>query len=145
MKNIFRIFKADVKGLLKNFFALVIALGLCALPALYAWFNIYANWDPYANTGNIRIAVASLDKGWTNKDGEELNMGQNVIDNLKESDSIGWVFLDTEKEALDGVYSGDYYAAVVIDEDFTYSMYNAIADNFTNPKITYYENQKRMQ
>lgn len=143
MKNIFRIFKADVKGLLKNFFALVIALGLCALPALYAWFNIYANWDPYANTGNIRIAVASLDKGWTNKDGEELNMGQNVIDSLKESDSIGWVFLDTEKEALNGVYSGDYYAAVVIDEDFTYSMYNAIADNFTNPKITYYENQKK--
>lgn len=143
MKNIFRIFKADVKGLLKNFFALVIALGLCALPALYAWFNIYANWDPYANTGNIRIAVASLDKGWTNKDGDKLNMGQNVIDNLKESDSIGWVFLDTEKEALDGVYSGDYYAAVVIDEDFTYSMYNAIADNFTNPKITYYENQKK--
>lgn len=143
MKNIFRIFKADVKGLLKNFFALVIAVGLCALPALYAWFNIYANWDPYANTGNIRIAVASLDKGWTNKDGDKLNMGQNVIDNLKESDSIGWVFLDTEKEALDGVYSGDYYAAVVIDEDFTYSMYNAIADNFTNPKITYYENQKK--
>ena len=143
MKNIFRIFKADVKGLLKNFFALVIALGLCALPALYAWFNIYANWDPYANTGNIRIAVASLDKGWTNKDGDKLNMGQNVIDSLKESDSIGWVFLDTEKEALDGVYSGDYYAAVVIDEDFTYSMYNAIADNFTNPKITYYENQKK--
>ena len=143
MKNIFRIFKADVKGLLKNFLALVIAVGLCALPALYAWFNIYANWDPYANTGNIRIAVASLDKGWTNKDGEELNMGQNVIDSLKESDSIGWVFLDTEKEALNGVYSGDYYAAVVIDEDFTYSMYNAIADNFTNPKITYYENQKK--
>lgn len=143
MKNIFRIFRADVKGLLKNFLALVIAVGLCALPALYAWFNIYANWDPYANTGNIRIAVASLDKGWTNKDGDKLNMGQNVIDNLKESDSIGWVFLDTEKEALDGVYSGDYYAAVVIDEDFTYSMYNAIADNFTNPKITYYENQKK--
>ncbi len=143
MKNIFRIFRADVKGLLKNFLALVIAIGLCALPALYAWFNIYANWDPYANTGNIRIAVASLDKGWTNKDGDKLNMGQNVIDNLKESDSIGWVFLDTEKEALDGVYSGDYYAAVVIDEDFTYSMYNAIADNFTNPKITYYENQKK--
>lgn len=91
MKNIFRIFRADVKGLLKNFLALVIAVGLCALPALYAWFNIYANWDPYANTGNIRIAVASLDKGWTNKDGDKLNMGQNVIDNLKESDSIGWV------------------------------------------------------
>lgn len=143
MKNIFRIFRADLKGLLTNFFALVIAVGLCALPALYAWFNIYANWDPYANTGNIRIAVASLDKGWTKDDGETLNMGQNVIDSLKEQTSIGWRFVDTEKEALDGVYSGKYYAAVVIDDDFTYSMYNAPADNFTNPKITYYENQKK--
>lgn len=143
MKNIFRIFGADVKGLLTNFFALVIAVGLCALPALYAWFNIYANWDPYANTGNIRIAVASLDEGLTKDDGETLNMGQNIMDNLKEQTSIGWSFVDTEKEALDGVYSGEYYAAVVIDEDFTYSMYNAPADNFTNPKITYYENQKK--
>lgn len=143
MKNIFRIFGADVKGLLTNFFALVIAVGLCALPALYAWFNIYANWDPYANTGNIRIAVASLDEGLTKDNGETLNMGQNIMDNLKEQTSIGWSFVDTEKEALDGVYSGEYYAAVVIDEDFTYSMYNAPADNFTNPKITYYENQKK--
>ena len=143
MKNIFRIFTADLKGLLKNFFALVIALGLCVLPALYAWFNIYANWDPYSNTGNIRIAVASLDKGWTNKDGDKLNMGDEIMDELKEKDSIGWVFVDTENEALDGVYSGDYYAAVVIDSDFTYSMYNALADNLANPKITYYENQKK--
>ena len=143
MKNIFKIFKRDVKKIFTNSMAIILAVGVALLPSLYAWFNIYANWDPYANTGNIRIAVASLDKGWTNKDGDKLNMGQNVIDNLKESDSIGWVFLDTEKEALDGVYSGDYYAAVVIDEDFTYSMYNAIADNFTNPKITYYENQKK--
>lgn len=143
MKNIFRIFTTDLKGLMKNFFALVIAIGLCALPALYAWFNIYANWDPYANTGNIRIAVASLDKGWTNKDGEKLNMGGEIMDELREKDSIGWVFVDTENEALDGVYSGDYYAAVVIDSDFTYSMYNALADNLSNPKITYYENQKK--
>lgn len=143
MKNIIRIFLADMKGLCTNFFALVIAIALCFLPALYAWFNIYANWDPYANTGNIKIAVCSLDEGWEREDGEKENMGQTISDGLKEKDSIHWVFLDDEKETVDGVRSGEYYAAVVIEKDFTYSMYNAIADNFTNPKITYYENEKK--
>lgn len=58
MKNIIHIFRKDVRGLCRNFFALVIAIGLCFIPSLYAWFNIYSNEDPYANTGNIYIAVA---------------------------------------------------------------------------------------
>ena len=46
MKNIWRIFAKDIKGLVKNPFAMIIALGLCVIPSLYAWFNIYSNWDP---------------------------------------------------------------------------------------------------
>ena len=64
MKNIIKIFLSDVRGLVKNFFALVIAIGLCIIPSLYAWFNIYSNWDPYANTANIKIAVVTEDKGY---------------------------------------------------------------------------------
>ena len=59
MKNIIKIFLSDVRGLMKNFFALVIAIGLCIIPSLYAWFNIYSNWDPYANTSSVQIAVAT--------------------------------------------------------------------------------------
>ena len=55
MKNIWRIFSGDMKRLVRNPFALVIAIGLCIIPSLYAWFNIYSNWDPYANTKNIKI------------------------------------------------------------------------------------------
>ena len=62
MKNILAIFKADVRGLVKNVLALIIIIGLCILPSLYAWFNIYSNWDPYANTGNIKIAAYSEDE-----------------------------------------------------------------------------------
>ena len=50
MKNIGKIFIDDILSLTKNFFALVIVVGICFLPALYAWFNIYSNWDPYGNT-----------------------------------------------------------------------------------------------
>lgn len=38
-------------------------IGVAALPLLYAWFNIIANWDPYGSTGNIPFAVVNEDKG----------------------------------------------------------------------------------
>lgn len=123
MRTIFRIFKSDVKGLWRNKLALLIALAICVLPSLYAWFNIYSNWDPYSNTGTIPVAVVSVDKGYTKSDGEFVVMGDTVIDNLKENDKIGWQFVKTEDDAIDGVYSGDYYAAIVIGENFSESMY----------------------
>lgn len=143
MKNIMTIFKRDMKGLLTNFFALVVALALCLLPALYAWFNIYSNWDPYGNTGHIKIAVANLDEGWTDETGEKLNMGADVEEELRGKDSIGWVFEKTEEEAVNGVKTGDFYAALVIEKDFTYSMYHGVMDNIENPHITYYVNGKK--
>ena len=122
---------------------LIIVIGLCVLPALYAWFNIYANWDPYGNTGNIAIAVVNLDKGWTKNDSETVNMGDGVVESLKQKDTIGWKFVKSEEKAVEGVKSGRYYSALVIDEQFTYSMYHGVADNIENPRITYYLNDKK--
>lgn len=62
----------------------MIAIGLCIIPSLYAWFNIYSNWDPYANTKNIKIAVATEDTGYQMDDGTTVNMGDSVIESLKE-------------------------------------------------------------
>lgn len=121
MKNIIHIFRKDVRGLCRNFFALVIAIGLCFIPSLYAWFNIYSNEDPYANTGNIYIAVVSEDEGMKLEDGTTVNMGAQVIEQLKENKSIGWQFVDSSDEAINGVESGKYYAAVVIGDRFSES------------------------
>lgn len=143
MKNILAIFKADVRGLVKNVLALIIIIGLCILPSLYAWFNIYSNWDPYANTGNIKIAAYSEDEGYTGEDGTVQNMGGKILDNLKENTAIGWTMVNSGEEAIEGVKSGDYYAAVVIEKDFSYKMFNMFAEGFANPEITYYENEKK--
>jgi putative membrane protein len=143
MKNILKIFKSDLAGMGKNFFVLVIAGGLCLLPALYAWFNIYSNWDPYGSTGNIAIAVVNLDEGWTDESGETINMGDDVVESLRQKTSIGWVFLDTQEEAVSGVTAGSYYAAIVLTEKFTYSLYKGMLDNIENPKIIYYVNDKK--
>ena len=143
MENIIQIFKDDVRGLGKNILALVIALGLCVIPSLYAWFNIYSNWDPYANTGNVSIAVASSDAGYTKDDGTYVNMGDAVIAQLEENDKLGWTFPATPQDAIDGVYSGEYYAALIMEEDFSQSMYDCLANGMEHPKILYYENEKK--
>ena len=142
MKNIWKIFTGDLKKLVKQPFALVIIIGLCAIPSLYAWFNIFANWDPYANTGGIPVAVVSLDKDYTRKDGSVVNMGESVLESLHSNTSVKWIFLDTEEEAREGVEAGKYYAAIVITDKFTYSMYNVFSDDFENPSLIYYQNQK---
>ena len=99
--------------------------------------------DPYGNTGNIAIAVVNLDKGWTKNDSETVNMGDGVVESLKQKDTIGWKFVKSEEKAVEGVKSGRYYSALVIDEQFTYSMYHGVADNIENPRITYYLNDKK--
>ena len=62
MKRAFEIFRRDVNRLSHNMVAMIVTIGVCLIPSLYAWFNIAANYDPYANTGNIKIAVANADK-----------------------------------------------------------------------------------
>jgi len=143
MRNILAVFKYDIRTLSQHFFAMAVALAICLLPSLYAWLNIYSNWDPYGNTGNISIALASMDKGYIDKNGKVINKGDEVLDNLREATSINWIFLDSEEAAVEGVYSGEYYAAVVIDEDFSYNMFNMLTEWTGKPSITYYENAKK--
>ena len=142
MRNIWTIFKTDIRTLSRCFFACVVVLAIALLPSLYAWLNIYSNWDPYGSTGGIAIAVASLDRGYTDG-GEYVNKGRDVLEDLKTATSINWVIVNTEKEATDGVCAGDYYAAVVIDEDFSRKMYRMFTDWNGRPAITYYENAKK--
>ena len=143
MKTVKKIFVDDILSLVKNFFALVIVIGICFLPALYAWFNIYSNWDPYGNTGALKLAAVSLDKGYTDEEGEYHNQGDTIIDNLHENTAVNWQFVENSDVAIEGVYSGEYYAAVVIDEDFTYNMYNVLSEDVGRPTLHFYENQKK--
>ena len=143
MRNIWTVFKTDIRTLSKCFFACVVVVAIALLPSLYAWLNIYSNWDPYGNTGGISIAVASLDEGYTDEDGTYENKGDDVVADLREATSIHWVIVDTEDEAKEGVYAGDYYAAVVIDENFSRNMFRMLTDWTGKPAITYYENAKK--
>ena len=98
--------------------AIITIMGLCIVPCLYAWFNIFSNWAPYESdaTGRILVAVASEDEG-AEMLGLRINVGDKIIDALKANDDIGWRFVDSKEEAVEGVYAGDYYAALIVPED----------------------------
>lgn len=142
MKRAFEIFRRDVNRLSHNMVAMIVTIGVCLIPSLYAWFNIAANYDPYANTGNIKIAVANADKGTENELIGELNVGEEIVENLKKNDSLGWKFTD-EKKAVQGVKSGKYYAAIVIPEDFSSSFVSILSGDMKQPQFEYYLNEKK--
>ena len=144
MKNIWNIFRADWKRLTASVVAVVVMLGLCLVPCLYAWFNILSNWDPYgpASTGRIRVAVASEDDGCEVL-GLHLNIGQLVLQGLESNDQMGWVFVDDAQTALDGVSAGDYYAALIVPPEFTGDFVSILEGDLRHPEIQYYENEKK--
>ena len=142
MKNIFLIFKNDVMKIHKNVIAMIVIMGITVIPTLYAWFNISASWDPYGNTGELKLAVASDDEGYT---GElitvKINMGDQILSSLHKNKQFNWVFTDS-KTAQKGVKSGKYYAAIVIPEDFSQKMMSVFSSEAEHPDLTYYENEK---
>ena len=142
MKNIWKIFQRDMMRIRKNVIALVVIVGISVVPCLYAWFNIAASWDPYSNTGNLKVAVASVDEGY---EGSliplEINIGDQVLSALRENTQMEWVFTTKDKAAA-GVKSGKYYAAIVIPKDFSNKMMSVFSENVEKPEITYYSNAK---
>ena len=142
MRNIWKIFQRDMMRIRKNVIALVVIVGISVVPCLYAWFNIAASWDPYSNTGNLKVAVASVDEGY---EGSliplEINIGDRVLSALRENTQMEWVFT-TKDKATAGVKSGKYYAAIVIPKDFSNKMMSVFSENVEKPEITYYSNAK---
>ena len=140
MHNVLRVFIRDVKRICAVPFAVFIVLASCFVPGLYSWLNVAANLDPYANTGDVPIAVVNNDAG-TMVDGSEMNVGDQTLDALKDNHDLGWRFVD-ETAAVNGVKSGEYYAAIVIPKDFSADLTSVLQGEFTRPELSFYVNEK---
>lgn len=141
MKNVFRIFRRDIKRLVTVPAAWIIIIGLCVTPALYAWFNIVGFWDPYGNTKSIQVSVASSDTGASTELTGDINLGDQIIETLKTNDQIGWRFV-SQQQAMEEVRSGSSYAAIVIPEDFSENLASIMSGDFKRPMLQYYVNEK---
>ena len=140
MKKIFKVFRRDLRNIRKNPAALSVVIGLCIIPSLYAWINIKACWDPYVNTGNLPVAVVNNDKG-AEINGKEINVGKEVINELKKNDAIGWQFVDSWQGNY-GLNEGKYYAMIEIPSDFSEGLTSLTTGSPQKPDIIYKVNEK---
>ncbi|MBM6778730.1 YhgE/Pip domain-containing protein [Collinsella tanakaei] len=142
MNTVLRIFVRDLKRIVRNPAAIVIALGVCIIPSLYAWINILANWNPYENTGTVPVAVVIEDEGTTIPDMGFVNAGSMIREKLEENHQLGWEFAASEDEAISEVEAGHAYAAFVIPRDFSATL-AGVLDGKTEPThLAYYVNEK---
>lgn len=141
IKNTLKLFKLDWQRIFKNPIATFLIIALMIIPSLYAWFNIKALWDPYANTGELPIAVYSDDQTAAFKD-KEVDIGKEVLKNLHENKQLGWRFVDSKQELDKGVKSGKYYAGIYLPKDFSKDLLSFTTGDIKKPKIEYSINEK---
>ena len=142
MKIIWGIFKRDMCHATRNVIAVIVSMGLVVVPALYAWFNIAASWDPYGNTKALKVAVANNDKGYkSDLIPVRVNVGETIISTLHANDQLDWQFVKSDK-AIDGVKSGEYYAAIVIPKGFSADMMTLFSPDIKHAQLKYYLNEK---
>ena len=118
MKNIIEIFKNDIREIFRKARTWIVIIGLILLPSMYAWPNILSAWDPYGHTNNIKVAVVTEDSG-AEVSGQKVNLGENLVEGLKNNKNLDWQFVKNKQEAEDGVKIGDYYASIVIPKNFS--------------------------
>ncbi|MCS4487120.1 YhgE/Pip domain-containing protein [Staphylococcus americanisciuri] len=140
MKQAFKLFLTDLKGISKAPGALILLVGLAILPSFYAWFNLEATWDPYSNTGNIKIAVVNEDEGDMVRN-NKINVGNKIEETLRKDDHFNWQFV-SRKEADKGLYRGKYYAAMYIPKQFSHQITGTLRKDPQQAKVTYKVNQK---
>lgn len=143
MKDILRLTLRDVRHATQNVMACIVLFGLVVIPSLFTWFNVIASWDPFANTKDLKIAVASTDAGYeSDLMPIRLNVGEQVLSQLRGNDQLDWVITD-EHDAIDGTKSGEYYAAIVLPETFSADMLTFYADGGDRTHIALYTNEKK--
>ena len=141
MLNALRVLGRDLLRLVKAPAALVVVVALIVLPSTYTWFNVVGFWDPYGNTGNMRVCVVNEDAGGDNELMGSMNLGNQIVDTLKENTQLKWDFMSYD-EAMEEVNSGRAYAAFVIPSDFTSNLFTILSGDFQQPNLQYYVNEK---
>src|SRR5699024_5707464 len=140
-KNIRELYKLDWKRIFHNKLTFLLVIALMIIPSLYAWFNIAALWDPYSNTGDLKIAVYSADQPATFQE-KEINIGKELSQSLEKNQQLDWTFVDSKKELTKGVKKGKYYAGIYIPKDFSKNLLSFVQGDIKKPTIEYRVNEK---
>lgn len=115
MKN--SLFVAEWKQIFSNRKVFIPILAVICVPILYAGMFLWAFWDPYAQLEDLPVAVVNQDQG-AQFEGEQLELGDRLVDNLKENDSFQFHFVSKD-EGYQDLENQKYYMVIEIPENFS--------------------------
>ncbi len=118
IRDSWSIFKMELT-LFKRFPKLRLStFGVILIPALYALIYLGSVRDPAAHTGQLKAAIVNLDQG-LNYRGQDVNIGRDVIQSVREKQAFNFVDYAGEEEATQAVRQGDLAFALIIPKDFS--------------------------
>lgn len=109
--------KQEWKSLFHNKILLLVVIVIALIPAIYAGLFLASMWDPYGNVDKLPVAIVNEDEPAEYGD-TTLTVGEQLVDNLKENDSLAFNFVD-EDVANEGLKNGTYYMVITIPKDFS--------------------------
>ena len=109
--------KQEWKSLFHNKILLLVVIVIALIPAIYAGLFLASMWDPYGNVDKLPVAIVNEDEPAEYGD-TTLTVGDQLVDNLKENDSLAFNFVDADV-AKEGLKNGTYYMAITIPKDFS--------------------------
>ncbi|MDD2979937.1 MAG: YhgE/Pip domain-containing protein [Hespellia sp.] len=130
--------KEEWKSLLHNKILLLVVIVIAAIPAIYAGLFLASMWDPYGNVDNLPVAVVNEDQSVKYND-STLQVGDELIDNLKENDSLSFNFVDADA-AAQGLKNGTYYMVITIPENFSGNAATLMDENPQKMELEYATN-----
>lgn len=128
--------KNEWKKLFQSKFMMVVMIAVILIPTIYTAIFVGAMWDPYGRVEHLPVAVVNEDQAVTYKE-KELSVGEDLVENLKENNSLGFNFVDAD-EAARGLAKGEYYMVITIPEDFSKNATTLTEDTSKKMKL-YYE------
>ncbi|GAA1851368.1 YhgE/Pip family protein [Microbacterium koreense] len=142
MTGVWELFRNDLRRATSNVMALIVLCGLVVIPSAFTWFNVIGSWQPFDNTDELKVAVASADTGYTSPlIPLHVNVGDMVESALRANDELDWI-ITSEEDAVAGTTSGEYYAAMVLPADFSERMLTFYTAGSQRTEIDYYTNDK---
>lgn len=109
--------KQEWKSLWRNKILMIVLVFIIAIPAIYTTLFLGSMWDPYGKLDNLPVAVVNLDEP-VEYEGETLNVGQKLVDKLKDDGSLCFNFTDAD-QAERGLKNGTYYMVITVPKNFS--------------------------
>ncbi len=109
--------KQEWKSLWRNKILMIVLVFIIAIPAIYTTLFLGSMWDPYGKLDELPVAVVNLDEP-VEYEGETLNVGQKLVDKLKEDGSLCFNFTDAD-QAERGLENGTYYMVITVPKNFS--------------------------